>query len=333
MPALGADQRGDPALRRRPRSHVADGRREGQLGRRTARSCACTASTCSSVAVTAASPCSVAGTNTDQNCAPTPPARSRGQVGVGGAAAADDVEPVPVVAGLLAGRPRRGRCGRRPRGARRGGRGSGREVSEGMREDPTRRARPDRGELEWQHGVLLEPRQRRAGHPRVHPQRGRLRGARGPPRRRGLDPRRRRRRRRRRGGEHLRVRRAGQEGLHRHPARGGRPQGDRAHPGGGRRRLPGRALRPDPRRRAARRRRRARLRLLPRHVQPPHRHPRCAAATPPTSPRAAPTGACCCRCRRSTARVPPGRRRACPGHATTASSSCARGSTRARGRR
>ena len=41
----------------------------------------------------------------------------------------------------------------------------------------------------------------------------------------GWTARRRRRRRRRRGGQHLRVRRAGQEGLDRHAARGLRPQG------------------------------------------------------------------------------------------------------------
>ena len=66
-------------------------------------------SICSSVAVTAASPVSVAGTNTDQNWAPTPPARSRGRsvcvpsrladVGVG------QLEPVEVVADLLPRRP------------------------------------------------------------------------------------------------------------------------------------------------------------------------------------------------------------------------------------
>ncbi len=38
-----------------------------------------TKSTCSKVAVTAASPASWAGTKTDQNCAPTPPSRSRGR--------------------------------------------------------------------------------------------------------------------------------------------------------------------------------------------------------------------------------------------------------------
>ena len=53
--------------------------------------------------------------------------------------------------------------------------------------------------------------------------------------------------------------------------------------GGRRRRLPRRALRPDPGRRAAGCRRGARLRLLPRHVQPPHRHPRWRA---PGIPRA-----------------------------------------------
>ena len=67
--------------------------------------------------------------------------------------------------------------------------------------------------------------ERRPGHPRVRPQRGRLRGAGRPARRRGLAARRRRGRRRRRRGQHLRLRRAGQEGLDRHPARGRRPQG------------------------------------------------------------------------------------------------------------
>ena len=227
------------------------------------------------------------------------------------------------------GPPRGGRCARRPRGARRGGRGSGPRCPRACAGPYSGCTGPAAAQLEWRHGLPLEPRQRRAGHPRVHPQRGRLGGARRPPRRRGLDPRRRRRRRRRRRGEHLRLRRAGQEGLDRHPPRGRRPQADRPHQGRRRRRLPRRALRADPRRRAARRRRRARLRLLPRHVEPPHRHPRWGATG---IPRALRPAACCCRCRpvdRSGGRRPVSR---CPATAT-ASSSCAHGSTRGPGRR
>ena len=160
------------------------------------------------------------------------------------------------------------------------------EVSEGMRWTllGVRGSGPC-AQLEWRHGLSFEPRQRGAGHPRVHPQRGRLRGARRAPGGRGVDPRRRRRRRRRRGGQHLRLRRAGQEGLDRHAARGRRPQGDRAHQGRGGGGLPRRALRPDPRRRAAGCRRGARLRLLPRHVQPPDRHPRWSATGVPRAER------------------------------------------------
>ena len=59
--ALGADQRGDAARAARPASTSSRGAREGQLGRHTVPVIRCTASTCSSVAVTAASPCSVRG--------------------------------------------------------------------------------------------------------------------------------------------------------------------------------------------------------------------------------------------------------------------------------
>ena len=134
------------------------------------------------------------------------------------------------------------------------------------------------------------PHHRRPGHPRLRPQRGRLRGARRPARGRRLPPRRRPGRRRHRGGQHLRLRRGGQEGLRRHAARGLRPQGRRHHQGGRRGRLPGRALRQGPRRVAARGRRRARLRRLPRHrrqlrVDPGRR------AAPPAHPAGPPQAA------------------------------------------
>ena len=67
---------------------------------------------------------------------------------------------------------------------------------------------------------------RRAGHPRLRPQRGRLRGARRPPRSRRLGAGRRAGGRRRRAGQHLRLRRGGQEGLDRH--RCSRPPTSRA---------------------------------------------------------------------------------------------------------
>ena len=104
-------------------------------------------------------------------------------------------------------------------------------------------------------------------------------------------------------GQHLRLRRAGQEGLRRRAARGRRPQGlgrqRRARPGRRRRRLHGRALRQGPRRVAARGRRRARLRRLRRHRRsaaldrgggdPPPAHavrPPAAAADQPGRPPA-----------------------------------------------
>ena len=67
----------------------------------------------------------------------------------------------------------------------------------------------------------------RPGDAGLHAQRRRLRGAGRPAHRGGLGPRGGRGRRRRRGRQHVRVRRAGQEGLHRRAARGGRPQGAR----------------------------------------------------------------------------------------------------------
>ena len=106
---------------------------------------------------------------------------------------------------------------------------------------------------------------RRARDLGLRPQRGRLRGAGGPTDGGRVHARRRPGRRGHRGREHLRVRRAGQEGLRRHAARGGRPQGVRAHPGGRRGGLSGRAVRRRPRGEPARGRRGARLRRLPRH--------------------------------------------------------------------
>ena len=80
---------------------------------------------------------------------------------------------------------------------------------------------------------------------------------------------------RRRRRQHVRLRRAGQEGLHRRAARGLRPQGRRRpHAEGRRGRLPRRALRQGARRPAARGRRRARLRLVPRHERAPADDPR-----------------------------------------------------------
>ena len=327
MAALGPEQRGDPAVR--PRApHVGGGRRQGQVAgvpRGHARARRRPAPGWRS---RRRRPAGCAGTKTDQNWAPTPPARSRGRSVWVGAAGAGDVEPVPVVADPLAQPPRAGRCARRPRGARPAGRGCGPRCPRACAGPYSGALGRPAAQLEWRHGLPLEPRHRRAGHPRVHPQRGRLRGARGPAVRAGLDPRRRRGRGRRRARQHLRVRRAGQEGLHRHAARGGRPQGDRAHQGRRRGGLPGRALRPDPGRRAARRRRGAGLRLLPRHVEPPERHPRREPAGLARALRPAPAAA-------AVAGRPLGRRPLawrCPGTAT-ASSSCARGSTPGPGRR
>ena len=79
--------------------------------------------------------------------------------------------------------------------------------------------------------VPVDPAERRRGDPRLRPQRGRLRGARRPPRGRRLRARRRPRGRRHGRGQHLRLRRGRQEGLGRHAARGGRPQGVAGHGG------------------------------------------------------------------------------------------------------
>ena len=100
----------------------------------------------------------------------------------------------------------------------------------------------------------------RAADARLRPQRGRLRGAGRSAVRLGLGAGRHRRAAGRDRRQHLRVRRAGQEGLDRHRARGVRRRGRE----GRRRRLPGRALRQGAGRQPARGRRRARLRRLPR---------------------------------------------------------------------
>ena len=150
---------------------------------------------------------------------------------------------------------------------------------------------------------------RRAGHPRLRPQRGRLRGARRPARRRRLGAGRRRRRRRRGAGQHLRLRRGRQEGLGRHPARGGRPQGRRPDQGGGRRRLPGRAVRRRARRGAARGRRGARLRRLRATSPPGSRDPRRRGAR---AARRRGTAARCCRSRPVDRAARRPRARTCP---------------------
>ena len=103
--------------RRRPLDLVG-GPREGQLGRHTVAIIRWTASTCSSVALTAASPCSVLGHEDRPELGADPALAQPGQVGVRRGAAGVDVEAVEVVAGLLARLPRAGRCARRRRGAR-----------------------------------------------------------------------------------------------------------------------------------------------------------------------------------------------------------------------
>ena len=143
----------------------------------------------------------------------------------------------------------------------------------------------------------------------LRPQRGRLRGARRPARGRRLPAGRRPGGRRHGRGQHLRLRRGGQEGLRRHAARGRRPQGRPARTAGGRRgRLPGRAVRQGPRRVAARGRRGARLRRLPRHRRPAALDPGRGDATTRTRRR---TAAGCCRSRRPSAT----RAASVPGHA------------------
>ena len=231
------------APRRRPRSTSSAVRREGQVGRRTGRSSVHRVDLLQGGGDGGVARQRARAPRPTRTGRPTPPARSRGRSVCVGRRGCDDVEPVEVVAGLLARLPGQvvvpvddrvlGEQLADPGGGSRGRRtlrsSAARATRVGHACGPTPR----------------RPRQRRPGHPRVHPQRGRLRGAGRAARRRGLAARRRRRRRRRRGGQHLRLRRAGQEGLHRHPPRGGRPQGDRAHPGRRRRRLPRRALRPD----------------------------------------------------------------------------------------
>ena len=93
-------------------------------------------------------------------------------------------------------------------------------------------------------------------------------------------------------GQHLRVRRVGQEGLGRHPAGRRRPQGRRPHPGGRRGRVPGRALRRAARRGAARGRRGARLRRLRRDAATGSRS--ILAGTPARPARPARPPRCCC---------------------------------------
>ena len=105
------------------------------------------------------------------------------------------------------------------------------------------------------------------GHARLRAQRGRLRGARRPARRRGLRPGGRRRRRRRRPGQHLRLHRDRQEGLGRRDPRRHRLRRLRR-----RGRLHGRAVRLRARRRAARGDR-PRLRRLRRDRRPARRRP------------------------------------------------------------
>ena len=125
------------------------------------------------------------------------------------------------------------------------------------------------------------PHDRRAGHARLRAQRGRLRGAGGAAGGRRVLPGRRPCRRGDRRGQHLRLRRAGQEGQRRHAPRRCRPEGHLRHPGRGRGRLPRGAVRRPARDVAARGRRGARLRRLPRHRRPAARHPRRRDAPPP----------------------------------------------------
>ena len=251
------------------------------------------------------------------------------QVGVGGAASLRYVEPVEVVAGPLPRLPGEVVVPVDDRVPAEEVADAGRGVR-GHALDPTRGARERAvAQLEWRHGLSLEPRQRGAGHPRVHPQRGRLRGAGRAPGGRGVDPRRRRRRRRRRGGQHLRLRRAGQEGLDRHAARGRRPQGDRPHQGRrrGRAASPSATARPSPT-----------SSRMPTRCSASTPTATCPATSPPSSaervrsPTCRPTAGCCCRSRRSTAPRPPPE---WPFRATgpTARPSCARGSTHAPGHR
>ncbi len=124
VPALGADQRGDPALRAGALD-VGDGRREGQVGRRYR-------------AVMRVHRVDLLQRGGDGGVAlqraghPHRPelgahatlAQPR-EVGVGRAAGAGRCRAGPSRSRPARGPPRRGRCDRRPRGARRGGRGSG----------------------------------------------------------------------------------------------------------------------------------------------------------------------------------------------------------------
>ncbi|CAA9394824.1 MAG: Ribosomal protein S12p Asp88 (E. coli) methylthiotransferase, partial [uncultured Nocardioides sp.] len=115
------------------------------------------------------------------------------------------------------------------------------------------------------HSRQLGPHERGRGDVGVRAQRGRLRGARRAPRGRRFPARRGARRGRHGRGQHVRLRGGRQEGLGRHPARGGRSQAARQDPGGRGGRVSRRALRQGPRRVAARGRRGPRLRRLPRH--------------------------------------------------------------------
>ena len=141
VPALGAEQRGDPARATRPRSTSSAVRRERQLGRHTGAVMRCTASTCSSVAVDGRVALQRARarrpTRTGRRRRPS---RSRGQVGVGRGSRGGDVEPVEVVAGLLARLPGQVVVPVDERGARRAARGPGRRSSRACGRRPTRHA-------------------------------------------------------------------------------------------------------------------------------------------------------------------------------------------------
>ena len=220
-----------------------------------------TRSTCSRVWVTARSPGRLLGAYTDQNWPPTPPSRSRGRS-----------------VAVVGTRPAMSRRSRSPPTWSRSSQGrslcpsSTNGMTRGRVCTPVDSQRDGHSEVGAGRRSACRP-----GDAGMHAQRRRLRGARRPAHRGGLGPRRGRSRRRRRGRQHVRVRRAGQEGLHRRAARGGRPQGPRvrgAHPGRRRGRVHGGAVRREARLAAAGGRRRAGVRLLRVDVRPPHDDPR-----------------------------------------------------------
>ena len=181
---------------------------------------------------------------------------------------------------------------------------------------------------------------RRARDTRLRPQRRRLRRARRAPRGRWLPARRRPGPGRVRGRQHLRLRRGGQEGLGRHLARRCPGPRVRADSDGGRRRLPGRAVRPRAGRLAAGGGRGARLRRLPGHrraaaVDRRGRAARVPRATRPACSAAAGTGRPGRRGRRRRSPGTPSRRPTCRSASDRPAvrGRCAGGSTADRWRR